>query len=773
MRLLKFYLFAALSIFLLACSDDDSSIEYLFEREVTEITVLRECASDADSGAACYQVRFHYPMAKSHFTGVYLWIGDEVVEDTSKAVSADQMDKADGFYEYFSKTESLYDTIDLTSLISEYVDSYDSLHVALFCDYDDDDDVGSVQHVYLHFGDDLPPSRIKVRDSVWTTGALFEWGRPTDQTDFYKPLELSGPIVGYNVVVWSEDVDEDLRNLKVILTSPDGVDSTGTKFYKRHARVRRDGDSVWVDTVAHGSNVKNYLRLAVIDGHGYNTENDSLNRFRMIIEGLKAESEYTIGFSSWDSSGNSSGNEGTSTVKDNQLFLTTDSIAPLMPTKIFVLEDTLFPGYARLDSNNRLRIFWSQSIDPIDKGFNIGVDSVLKVPNGCVFEFCYDTVASYLIERYDVVQKEWVAYSDVGGSGRYNKLYEMANDSMEVSATGTFVTDTIRRVSPGDTLILRIRSIDKSGYYSAALVDTIYVSPGALASELECPEGFVAVSASDTSVFCMEKFEHRNESGEFVYNVLHSEAVEACESMSASGFKVGLCNERDWELVCLSGGTLTYGVVEEGDVGATEYLFTYCNVATNDSVSAADLTKHDFRCVNPMGVRDMPGQYQEWVMGRSKDSVAVIKGASYKIFDGLDRESIAQCTNRFFPFYTRLAYTKDSVYLYREGAKVDTTLTADTSRTLYKILTEKDFKDSLQFFDVQDSNGNSLGTDYSLYSEYKNGGEEWLANLAGNLVYVPDHIEVVFLTGEKISYRNVSAFYKSSTIGFRCCAYPE
>ena len=143
------------------------------------------------------------------------------------------------------------------------------------------------------------------------------------------------------------------------------------------------------------------------------------------------------------------------------------------------------------------------------------------------------------------------------------------------------------------------------------------------------------------------------------------------------------------------------------------------------------------------------------------------------MFDGIDRETMGQCTNRFFPFYTRLAYTKDSVYLYREGAKVDTVLVADTSRTLYKVLTQKDFKDSLQFFDVQDSSGNSLGEDYAPYSEYKKGGDEWLSKIAGSLVYKPSRVEAVFFTGERVSYREVSAFYKSPIIGFRCCAYPE
>jgi hypothetical protein len=140
---------------------------------------------------------------------------------------------------------------------------------------------------------------------------------------------------------------------------------------------------------------------------------------------------------------------------------------------------------------------------------------------------------------------------------------------------------------------------------------------------------------------------------------------------------------------------------------------------------------------------------------------------------GIDRESQALCTNRSFSYFTRLAYTTDSVYLYSEGTKVDTVFKADTSRTLYKVLTQKDFKDSLQFFDVQDSQGNSVGVDYAPYSEYKKGGDEWLEKVSNGMKYVPDHIEVVFLTGERVAFRGASNFYKSSSIGFRCCAYKE
>ncbi|MCF0225275.1 MAG: hypothetical protein HUK20_13485 [Fibrobacter sp.] len=766
----------------LGCSDDDDAIEFKFDREVTELSVLRNCLSDSSKEDYCMQIRLRYPMETEDFTKIYMWVDTTVVGDTSKEVSGDQLEKATKVFEYQKGTKSLYDTIDMSPYIKEFIKERDSLMVAFFCEYSDNDDPGSVQRMYLHFGDDNPPSLVALHDSVWTTGAMFEWNRPTDQTDYYATGDLSGPIVGYNIKIYSPDKAEDLRKLKVTISNDSIVDSTGSTLYKRHywissMRIKANGDSGFVDTVSHGDDRKNYLFLSVLDGKGYDTSSDEANNFRMIIEGLKAEHEYTIGITSFDTAGNPSGNADAPSDK-LQLFITTDSIAPLMPTKLFTLNDSLYPELARLDSNNRLRIFWSVSVDPLDAKHGIGVDTVLAIPRSCIEQLCYKSVASYKIDYYDPVKKDWFAYDYAGGSvERYTKLYEVSGDSMRISqstsAGGLFVTDTIRWVAPGDTLIIRVRSVDSSQYYSKALIDTIVVSPGALANELECPEGFVAVAASDTNKFCMERLEHQDSSGNFVNNVLHSEAKAACEGISADGFEVGLCNERDWELVCLSGGKLSYGVVEEDLSSAEEYLFASCNVATNDSVSAFSREMRSTRCMNPMGVRDMPGQLQEWVLGRSKDTVAVLKGASFRIFTGLDRDKFALCTTRSFPYYTRPAYTTDTVYIYREGTRVDTLYVADTSRTIYKKLTTKDFKDSLQFFKVLDSNGNEIGEDYALYSEYKKGGGDWLDTLSNGLTYVPDQVKVVFLTGEKVAYREVSEFYKSNSIGFRCCAYPK
>lgn len=769
-----FKVFTIIGLFLLAsCADDDEGVEYFFDREILDMSVLRECAPGVEDESYCYQLRFRYPIETKELKGIHLWLDTTVIDDTSKAVSSAALEKSI-LIEYNDKKADDFDTIDLTALLADYLDR-DSLQVALWPEYTDkdkDEKKGSLQRLHIHFGDDSPPSRVNLQDSVWSTGALFDWARPTDQIDFYDPNNISGPIVGYNIVIYAENKEEDLRNLKIKVLQNTKVDSTGSSLYNKHARIRAIKDSIWVDETSQSDNVKNYMRIAVLDGKGFDFDLVDANRFRLIIEGLQPESRYTIGITAYDSSGNDSGNDGSETVDNNQLFITTDKIAPLMPEMIFTVRDTLNSSFTRLDSNNRVLIYWSNSVDPVEESHNISVDSVLKIPSSCSEYFCYRAVSKYIIERYNGNSWDLLAYAGGEASTRYTKKYEWKGDSMAVSAIGKFVSDTIRWVLPMDTLILRIRSVDSSGYYSKALIDTLYIAPHQVA-DLECPPGFVAVESSDTTRFCMESIEHRDENGEFYSNVLHSEAMEICNAMSLPGFNVSLCHESDWQKACLSGGSSTYGVIEDGDVASSEYLFSYCNVGTNDSLFAKSFVNRNAKCANRFGIRDLPGQYQEWVLGRSSDTLQVLKGSSFQQFEGLDRETAAMCTNRFFPYYTRMGYTQDTIYLYVNGTTVDTTLTADTTKTLYAILTQKDFKDTLQFFDVKNPETlEVIGEDYALLSEYKKEDSLWLENLAQGLIYEPSRKEVVFLL-KPTSYRAAAAFYKDNSISFRCCAYPE
>ena len=137
-----------------------------------------------------------------------------------------------------------------------------------------------------------------------------------------------------------------------------------------------------------------------------------------------------------------------------------------MSKMIITNRDTLDPNLTRLDSNNRVRLFWSKSIDPIKEDHNIVEDSVLIIPSSCSEYFCYKNVSKYIVERFNGISWDLLSYAGVDISSRYVKQYAWNNDSMIVSSIGQFVTDTIRWVLPGDTLIIRIRSVDSSGYYS-------------------------------------------------------------------------------------------------------------------------------------------------------------------------------------------------------------------------------------------------------------------------------------------------------------------
>lgn len=753
------FLFSAL---LFACSDSSAGDDYRFERAVQDLSVLRSCKESSDSGLSCYRLRWRIPIETEDLARFHVWIDTVHVNDSTTKVPS-------GATKYsiqipFENEEILYDTLDLTPYVQEYL-KRDSLAIAIWSEYDDNDKAGDVQHIYIHFGDDLAPSLVTISDSSWTNGVAIDWARPTDQRDYYAPESLSGPIAGYNILLWAENEDQDIRNVSVKILHDGEVDSLGGEIWQRHRRFRFTNDSLWIDRT--DSSDKNYLRLAVLDGKGFDGTSDSANRFRMIIEGLYPESNYTIGIIAWDSAGNPS---GTGSVQTNQLFMTTDKVAPLMPTSLWVKKDSADASRARIDSN-RVIIFWARSVDPYTDTSGITADSTIRIPNDCFEGLCYRSVKSYEVERWN--GSEWETATGAGGNSgeKYLDSYEISGDSMKASTTGAYVADTIRWVIPGDTLILRVRSIDSSGYYSKALIDTILVSLGPEA-DLECPDGFLPVRTSDSTRLCMEQYEHRDSTG-FVHGVLFKEALDACEAISASGFTVTLCKSADWKAACLAQGRASYGVIEESDFSASEFLYRYCGVGSDDSTTATDITKRNRLCVSPDGIYGFSGGFQEWVVGSSDTLPRILRGSSYVYYTGDSRDNLSKCTSYSIPFRNRAAYTKDSVFLYREGSKVDTSYEQDTSRTLYKILTEKDFTDSIQLFKVSNAAGDSLGEDYAPVSEYRKGGEKWLKALAGNLTYTPTRTEAVFFTGETASYREAAAFYADPSVSFRCCAYPD
>ena len=94
MRYLKLYLLFSLAVFFFACADDDEGDEFSFDREISEVSVLKECASDAPEGSVCFKIRYRYPIRLKNYSGLCVWLDTTIVDSTSRSVSDKQIDKA-------------------------------------------------------------------------------------------------------------------------------------------------------------------------------------------------------------------------------------------------------------------------------------------------------------------------------------------------------------------------------------------------------------------------------------------------------------------------------------------------------------------------------------------------------------------------------------------------------------------------------------------------------------------------------------------------------
>jgi len=727
----------AIFIFLLlsACSDDNTNPTYPFERTVSAVSIAKTCKD-------CYIMRWQHPIEKKDLQSYYIWLDTTVVNDSVQSISQAQISEASASVAYNGKGEG--DSLDLTSLVRKFLER-DSLHIAIWAKYAGNEK-GAVQHLYVHFGDDVPPSVVYFSDSAAAKSIWINWVRPTDQRDFYSPEEISGPIVGYDISIEAIDRNENIRN--ATLRASLSEQPINASDLKRSYKFKKEGRGVVLE-IDNNQN-PNFLRFVLLDGKGFASDDIPANSWKVEISDLKPEQNYKVIIVAYDSAGNQSKPE-------NRIVSTTDTIPPLIANKFWLYADS-GDGLPRLDSN-RLILFWPRSVDPLESPTPIQLDSSLRIPYGYQK---YREVRKYLIEQKNGENWEPIARDFVVLEDYYNVRYKLERNSMKLDSDGEFISDTLRWVLPGDTITLRIRAVDNSGYYSKAWIETIIVSKGEL-WKYKCPQNFVPVKMDSSSVFCMEKLQHISED-KFERNVLYEKAKKECENLS---FR--LCTELEWNAACTAGGS-RYGVIEERNFSPDKFLYGYCGVGTGDSISANSIAKRNRICASRNGVRDLPGQLQEWVTGKGDSGeVPLIKGSSYAIFEGASRVELAQCKNRFTPTRIRPKYTTDSVYLYRSGSRIDTLLKPDTSRTLFGILDPSKFSGTILVYSLTDSTGNSLGTDYVDQEDYnKRGGDKYLDVIWQGLKYEGpiEKRQALILGTESV---NASKFFLDPTVGFRCC----
>jgi hypothetical protein len=738
-KLLTIFIF----LLLFACSNDNSNPTYPFERTVLDISI-------AKIGKDSYIMRWRHPIEKKDLQNYFIWLDTTVVKDSVQNISEAQINQASVSIPYNNKGEG--DSLDLTGLISEFL-ARDSLHIAIWAKYSGSEK-GAVQHIYVHFGDDVPPSVVSFSDSVASKSIWISWIRPTDQQDFYTPEEVSGPIVGYDISVEAMDKSENIRSITVKASL--AGQAVNSSYLQLFCGFRKEGHGVVLERDNNPN--PSFFRFVLLDGKGFVKDDIQANNWKMEISGLKSEQLYKITITAYDSAGNQSKPE-------NRVVSTTDMIPPLIASKFWFYVDSR-DGLPQLDSN-RLVLFWPRSVDPLTNPTQIQLNSNLYIPPDYRLGIDYREVKKYSIEQKNDSDWEPIARDFVVLEDYYNARYRLENDSMKLDANGEFISDTLRWILPGDTITLRIRAVDNSGYYSNAWIETIIVSKGELWQH-KCPQDFIPIKMGE-SVFCMEKLQHSS-GDKFERNVLYEKAKEKCKDLSSENFNVYLCTEQEWNVACTAGGS-RYGVIEERNFSPDKFLYGYCGVGTGDSVSAINIAKRNRICANRNGVRDLPGQLQEWVTSKTDSGeIPLLKGSSYAIFSGASRVELAQCKNKFTPTRIKPKFTTDSVFLYRVGSRIDTLLKPDTLRTLHAVLLPSEFQDTILVYSLTDSTGNDLGTDYVDQAEYNNrGGDKWLDVIWQGLKYEGPigKRQVLILGTETI---NASKFFLDPTVGFRCCA---
>jgi hypothetical protein len=717
-------IFASVALFILfACSDENDNPTWPFERTVSGISIAKRPNH--------YLLIWQHPIEKAGLQNYYIWIDTTVVKDYDQSVSQAQTNQASKIIPYSGAGDG--DSLDLTNFINDFLDR-DSLHIAIWAGYSSKEQ-GVVQHKYIYFGDDISPSMVRFNDSSSSNSIWIDWLRPTDQRNFYSPEITDGPIAGYNITVQARNSNEDIRYAAIDISL--GGKTINAGDIKRFQKFRKNGRKAVLENVANTES--RLLKFAVIDGKGF--DNNQANNWQMRISGLKPELDYRVLIVAYDSAGNSSGSEE---IENGTYISTTDAIPPLIANKFWLYRDS-GDGLSHLDSN-RLILFWPRSVDPLTNPTQIKIDSMLHIPASCSAGSCYREVKGYLIEQKD--GDDWKIISDITNSYARHSLQ---NDSMIAKDDGDFVSDTLRWISPGDTVVLRMRALDNSGAYSRAWIDTIFVSKGEL-WEYKCPPNFAPVK-NNSDVFCMEKLQHIS-NNKFETNVLYKEAKERCENLNYH-----LCTEEEWNAACTSRGSL-YGVIEEKDFEMSAFLSAYCGVGTGNSISAKELEKRNKICASPDGIRDLPGQLQEWVAGKNgSEEVPLLKGSSYAIFEGALKIELAQCKNKFTPTRVRPKYT-----------------------TNYDSLPPDKFKDTLLFYTLW-KNNTFLGEDYVDQAEYRRRGDsvglllngeriKWLDELWKGLEYKKkepkeEYKKPVLILGTES--KNSANFFLDPTVGFRCC----
>ena len=593
----------------------------------------------------------------------------------------------------------------------------------LWAEYSDSRRPGNRISTRVYYRDVFPPEPVTVEVTAFADSALLSWNRPFDLADNLEP-NRSGRIFGYRLELSA--LTTDFAGRRPFFALREGADSSAL-LVDRTIVSAGNGTPLDEGAVEKRAPTDEAVSVVVLDGKSWKGTSPDDERFVVSVRNLRPGQGYRARVTPFDSLG------VTRDLDDNPMetrpadFVTTDSTKP-----VFNASPTLSP---------------TDRIGTYLLGFRPATDRQTGI-------------ARYEFERVDADTLE----------GRADTVaWSVLVDTLELEGGRHYVA--LGNLVPGVVVSLGLAARDSSGHLSDR-VDTVFSLPPK--SALACPAGMVAVAGDGSSGdFCMERFEHRD-GDRFVTQVRWDEAREACKALGDGSWEADLCSEAQWTRACTEGTERKWGLLAEDEEELARLLPLECGVGSGDSSLSLSASLRSLACTTGDGVRDLPGHFQEWVVGPETDSVR-IKGGSWMRPNGSDQttiQSLAMCSSRSKGLWKRprfaLKGNHDTLFVFFGDSvryAVDPKDTVMKRRVSDTLLWSPG--DSVQAFAVYASDSSTLlGADTLQHFPTRAG---WVEANANGLVYRAEGgPRAAFVYGE----RNVfpGAMYQHRSVGFRCCA---
>lgn len=535
-----------------------------------------------------------------------------------------------------------------------------------------DGEHGENKFTFLPVFDVYSPDPVRYELEVGEDSIAITWDRPHDLVSFFEPNITNGVIREYAFHIG--DGDEGFNNPNFKKLTLETLDSIVYINHQQHyASSPKDSTfKSWLFKQSD-SGKKASHEFKFPDGVGFSQTPDS-NQVKLILYGLIPEQDYKLSLYAIDTSGNKGGSDN-----DQEKFKCTDTTQPIF---MKIRSDTT--------TKNLIRLSWPAGRDSRAQD---------KTPHANIAAYIIEKTQTSDIQRGFPADTSFLRFVPGASFDTLVQAQTFLSYSKD-TALGRIRAD-FYFLSPNTEHHFKVYAIDSSGHRSPvdSMIDTTSMS-----SAIICPQGYVPITR-DSTKFCIQTMEYQNTDGAFETSIDAESASELCSKKGTS-----LCTTDEWKDACLGDSEPSqhlYGIAaipKDPKLKAISMDSTIvqskCNHGAGDARMASTPSLRPLICSTNEGVRDMTGQYSEWV--RLDSITFVVKGGNY-LKNGLPVTkslSKALCTHQTVPLQSRPEYTASCIWedtsmhkivlRYRKNTGKDSLVCKDKSTSIDSIWVNRD-----------------------------------------------------------------------------------